>query len=1031
MEDSLLRAQHHQLRARQDFATVGSNFLLSSPGPGQSPFALVASITGKVGKPALVRKVRESITLRSEGLTGDREALHVFAAQLTTEPTISVFNTAIFAEQTLSPLPGGAPIVDHLKAWILTEPTWTELLPTVTALQSERLPSPDDTLNALELTLGISTPSEWLEATQFFRSNRSTMTDKLVPFCAADTESTPLHVTWDTSPGTSTAGSLMNKLSLAKSSGLKSLTFNIATRGQPSCGLPTRFFYGGPGWQIHVRLPTTHLTVRGAPTICLDLSTTFCNEAKSFFLGLESALGVGVTADLIEWSQTCRAIWGTSVIDEMQKPVELEHLARAARINTLNASIFHLNWWGFGTILPKSMASSLGDGRWGRPLQEISSSLRQYLTADVAQTARIGQLLTLVWSVQTFPDLSVVKDANESLTTTAFVKWIINKVFKPLFPGWVQIRKDEYDRHLSIIPSQQWVVQPSLSALVSRLNPPSLEEHNILWSYPDWPSITCGGPRSLHQVRAVFLNQIIALRKLDHDSWKLEHEDKKMFWRFGIPIEKAAQPRIQPTSDPGLLAGPGLGTDLPTNPANWTPLSFRHLIVPTIRTERPLILEFMRLRPDKALAVMTMTEERMGQFKTIVHSNKIINVVTDIRKMLRYLHISVERPPGWVDPYDIAGVIQRRTAKAMEHLKRRLPTYLATKERAEKKIKMMEQALSDPLSDPIANLSALLAATAPTGFSTKPTSKEPIRVRLGTARDQLSPTRKVIVRPQEADQHQQKIVKEINEAPQNNDEIVDIVLLEEPFPPQIPTPPPPVPLDPQLPSVFTLAMQAQVREVLLRDGTALISTPPRPQVKGDDILTVGLPSQLNDNIIDSYLQMIVSRAAESHSGRPRIHAFNTFFYPKLETEGFSTVRTWSCGVDIFHMDLVFFPIHTPGHWTLVVADTSKGTITYLDSVRNAMRASKVTTIISNYIVSEHKDKKGYYIKPYSVLHPANTPQQMNGLDCGVFLCQFAEHIARSKPLTFTHHSMNQFRDQMVWEIAYNTLLGGLLPKENN
>ena len=46
----------------------------------------------------------------------------------------------------------------------------------------------------------------------------------------------------------------------------------------------------------------------------------------------------------------------------------------------------------------------------------------------------------------------------------------------------------------------------------------------------------------------------------------------------------------------------------------------------------------------------------------------------------------------------------------------------------------------------------------------------------------------------------------------------------------------------------------------------------------------------------------------------------------------------------------------------------------------------------------------------------DAPQQTNGYDCGVFLCQYAESISRRMHPSFTQSNMPSLRRNMVWEI---------------
>jgi len=54
--------------------------------------------------------------------------------------------------------------------------------------------------------------------------------------------------------------------------------------------------------------------------------------------------------------------------------------------------------------------------------------------------------------------------------------------------------------------------------------------------------------------------------------------------------------------------------------------------------------------------------------------------------------------------------------------------------------------------------------------------------------------------------------------------------------------------------------------------------------------------------------------------------------------------------------------------------------------------------------------------------PQKIPQQMNGSDCGMFACTFAEYICRGAGITFTQQDMPYFRRKMVYEIYTCQLL---------
>jgi len=53
---------------------------------------------------------------------------------------------------------------------------------------------------------------------------------------------------------------------------------------------------------------------------------------------------------------------------------------------------------------------------------------------------------------------------------------------------------------------------------------------------------------------------------------------------------------------------------------------------------------------------------------------------------------------------------------------------------------------------------------------------------------------------------------------------------------------------------------------------------------------------------------------------------------------------------------------------------------------------------------------------------AQTPQQTNGFDCGVFMCKFMDYLARNEKINFTQDQINYFRYLMAVEIIEGKLL---------
>lgn len=111
------------------------------------------------------------------------------------------------------------------------------------------------------------------------------------------------------------------------------------------------------------------------------------------------------------------------------------------------------------------------------------------------------------------------------------------------------------------------------------------------------------------------------------------------------------------------------------------------------------------------------------------------------------------------------------------------------------------------------------------------------------------------------------------------------------------------------------------------------------------------------------------------------------------------------GKDIFNLNKIVFPINQGNsHWTLAVAFMEEQRIQFYDSMGgNGMHYLRD---LLRYLQDEHHaKKKGSGTPPLPTadtwtLVPCtrDTPRQLNGYDCGVFACMFADFIAKDCPL---------------------------------
>ncbi|XP_075708027.1 sentrin-specific protease 1 isoform X2 [Rhinoderma darwinii] len=222
---------------------------------------------------------------------------------------------------------------------------------------------------------------------------------------------------------------------------------------------------------------------------------------------------------------------------------------------------------------------------------------------------------------------------------------------------------------------------------------------------------------------------------------------------------------------------------------------------------------------------------------------------------------------------------------------------------------------------------------------------------------------------------------------------------------------------------LTPEMEREIKHALYGGSQdQLLNEAFRLTITRKDIMTLNSLNWLNDEIINYYMNLLMERS--KRKGLPKVHAFNTFFFPKLKSAGFQAVKRWTKKVDVFNVDVLLVPVHLGVHWCLAVVDFRKKTITYYDSMGGLN--NEACRILLQYLKQESQDKKGISFDcngwNLSSKKSHEIPQQMNGSDCGMFACKYADYITKDKTITFTQHHMPYFRKRMVWEIIHQKLL---------
>ncbi|EDQ89539.1 uncharacterized protein MONBRDRAFT_25282 [Monosiga brevicollis MX1] len=255
--------------------------------------------------------------------------------------------------------------------------------------------------------------------------------------------------------------------------------------------------------------------------------------------------------------------------------------------------------------------------------------------------------------------------------------------------------------------------------------------------------------------------------------------------------------------------------------------------------------------------------------------------------------------------------------------------------------------------------------------------------------------------------------------------------------------------------------ETRFQALSLASVQALPSLPPEAdQLRADALCLHGL-TWLNDVCINGMYSLIHRRSQESES-LPNVWVFSSFFYTTMADphKGYASVRRWTrkasvrpgAAPDVFAFDKILVPIHVSGnHWCCGCIDFQKKRIEYYDSFHSG--AGLFHERMRSWMQQESRNKRGCdfdfagwtnfvardcpsqvrHTPPHDT-HSAPPPslalltkaladgKQENTSDCGMFAIQFAEHLSRNAPFSFSQSDMPYFRRRVCYELSMGRLL---------
>ena len=106
-------------------------------------------------------------------------------------------------------------------------------------------------------------------------------------------------------------------------------------------------------------------------------------------------------------------------------------------------------------------------------------------------------------------------------------------------------------------------------------------------------------------------------------------------------------------------------------------------------------------------------------------------------------------------------------------------------------------------------------------------------------------------------------------------------------------------------------------------------------------------------LIDQYVNLVQERSETDDSCK--VHVCSIFLYTKLQAldmkTGMEDTKNW-----IKEYDLIFFPIHQRGHWSLIMVETKTKTIHYPDSLGGTRKTSPAPRVMIKFMEKYYEEK---------------------------------------------------------------------------
>jgi Ulp1 family protease len=160
-------------------------------------------------------------------------------------------------------------------------------------------------------------------------------------------------------------------------------------------------------------------------------------------------------------------------------------------------------------------------------------------------------------------------------------------------------------------------------------------------------------------------------------------------------------------------------------------------------------------------------------------------------------------------------------------------------------------------------------------------------------------------------------------------------------------------------------------------------------------------TEVNDNIIDKYFNLLSNFFQKSNPNEKQILTFSCFFYIRLSNKQF--LNLYSKDINLFDYSRILIPIivdlgKNVKHWMLIVVDFDESSIKLYNSSSLPNKEQEVLKLIRKWLDFEVSKYNKTQINWRIIQN--NSPTQLPGCKgCGIFCMQFAKCVVLDQCLT--------------------------------